>query len=131
VRVLIVDDNVDVAELLSEALEDEGFKTSIAHDGHGALVRWRSFLPHAGVLDVGMPGLDGYALAKALRTEHGRGAILIAATGYGQPTDRLRSADAGFDCHLVKPVSVHDLVVVLDERVVGAEADPDDVRGDA
>ena len=56
VRVLVVDDNVDIAEMLCEALEDEGFKTSVAHDGQGALVRWRSFLPHAGVLDVGMPG---------------------------------------------------------------------------
>jgi len=127
VRVLVVDDNVDVAELLCEALEDEGFKTSVAHDGQGALVRWRSFLPHAGVLDVGMPGLDGYELAKALRAEHGRSATLIAATGYGQATDRLRSADAGFDCHLVKPVSVRDLVTVLDERVVSADvsSDPD------
>ena len=76
VRVLVVDDNVDTAEMLCEALEDEGFKTSVAHDGQGALVRWRSFLPHAGVLDVGMPGLDGYQLARALRAEHGRSATL-------------------------------------------------------
>ena len=129
VRVLVVDDNVDVADLLSEALEDEGFKTSVAHDGHEALARWRSFLPHAGVLDVGMPGLDGYALAKSLRAEHGRGATLIAATGYGQPTDRLRAADAGFDCHLVKPVSIQDLVVVLDERVLSTKAGSDRERG--
>ncbi len=131
VRVLVVDDNVDVADLLSEALEDEGFQTSVAHDGQGALARWRTFLPHAGVLDVGMPGLDGYALAKALRAEHGRSATLIAATGYGKPTDRLRAADAGFDCYLVKPVSVHDLVVVLDERVVSAAPEPDDGNHDA
>jgi len=72
------------------------------------------------VLDVGLPDLDGYEVARAVRAEHGRGAMLIAATGYAQPTDRSRAADAGFDCHLVKPVSVHDLVLVLDQRVVAA-----------
>jgi signal transduction histidine kinase len=118
VRVLVVDDNVDVAELLSEALQDEGFETAVAHDGHAALERWRIFVPHAAVLDVGLPGLDGYELAKTLRSEHGTAATLIAATGYGRQQDRLRAADAGFDCHFVKPVSVHDLVLVLDERVV-------------
>jgi signal transduction histidine kinase/CheY-like chemotaxis protein len=128
VRVLVVDDNVDIAEMLSEALEDEGFKTSVAHDGQGALVRWRSFLPHAGVLDVGMPGFDGYQLARALRAEHGPSATLIAATGYGQSNDRLRAADAGFDFHLVKPVSVRDLVSVLDQRVVSSDTDPDPAR---
>jgi len=118
VRVLVVDDEVDIAELLSEALQDEGFQTEIAHDADAALARWRSFSPHAGVLDIGLPDLDGYELAKTLRAEHGGGATLIAATGYGQATDRLRATDAGFNCHLVKPVSVHDLVVVLDEQVV-------------
>jgi signal transduction histidine kinase/ActR/RegA family two-component response regulator len=118
VRVLVVDDNIDVAELLSEALQDEGFETAVAHDGHGAIERWRIFVPHAAVLDVGLPDLDGYELAKTLRSEHGKTATLIAATGYGQQQDRRRAADAGFDCHFVKPVSVHDLVLALDERVV-------------
>jgi CheY-like chemotaxis protein len=121
VRVLIVDDNTDIADLLSEALQDEGFQTSVAHDGHKALAAWRTFLPHAGILDLGLPDLDGYELAKALRAEHGKLATLIAATGYGQPTDRVRAMAAGFDCHLVKPVSVHDLVVLLDERIVAAK----------
>jgi signal transduction histidine kinase/ActR/RegA family two-component response regulator len=120
VRILVVDDNVDLAELLSEALQQEGFQTSVAHDGNEALATWRTFHPHAGVLDVGLPDLDGYEVAKALRAEHGRGAMLIAATGYAQPTDRSRATDAGFDCHLVKPVSVQDLVLVLDQRVVAA-----------
>ena len=100
-------------------MQDEGFQTAVAHDGHAALERWRSFFPHAAVLDVGLPDLDGYQLARALRAEHGRDATLIAATGYGQQKDRLRAADAGFDCHLIKPVSVHDLVLLLDQRVVG------------
>jgi CheY-like chemotaxis protein len=72
------------------------------------------------VLDVGLPDLDGYAVARALRAEHGPTATLIAATGYGQPSDRERAATVGFDLHFVKPVSVRDLVSVLDERVVPA-----------
>ena len=120
VRVLVVDDNVDIAELLSEALQCEGFATSVAFDGRSALETWRTFQPHAGVLDVGLPDLDGYSLAKTLRAEHGARATLIAATGYGQPNDRARAADAGFDCHLVKPVSVRELVAVLEKRVLNA-----------
>jgi signal transduction histidine kinase/CheY-like chemotaxis protein len=120
VRVLVVDDNVDISELLSEALQLEGFETAVAHDGHAALAKWRTFRPHAGVLDVGLPDLDGYALARTLRAEHGPSAMLIAATGYGQPSDREHAAAAGFDLHFVKPVSVRDLVTVLDERVVPA-----------
>ncbi len=120
VRVLVVDDNADIAELLSVALELEGFQTAIAHDAHAALDRWRSFVPHAAVLDVGLPELDGYELAKTLRARYGRSATLIAATGYGEQRHRVKAADAGFDCHFVKPVSLHDLVRVLDERVVGS-----------
>jgi CheY-like chemotaxis protein len=123
VRVLVVDDNVDIAELLSEALRIEGFQTAVEHDARTALARWRSFVPHAAVLDVGLPELDGYELAKQVRAEHGPDPTLIAATGYGQPNDRLRAADAGFDCHFVKPVRVRDLVQVLDQRVVNPMRD--------
>ncbi|HVY37356.1 MAG TPA: hybrid sensor histidine kinase/response regulator [Polyangia bacterium] len=121
IRVLVVDDNTDLAELLAEALQSEGFQTAIAYDGSGAIDRWRTFLPHVGVLDVGLPDFDGYELARTVRAEHGRGATLIAVTGYGQPTDRQRAADAGFDVHLVKPVNVDELVDVLDERLVAED----------
>jgi CheY-like chemotaxis protein/nitrogen-specific signal transduction histidine kinase len=117
-RVLVVDDNVDVAELLSEALQAEGYQTAIAHDARAALDVWRRFAPQAGVLDLGMPELDGYELARRLRGEHGRKPVLIAATGYGQPQDRARAAAAGFDCHLIKPVSIHDVVRYLDRRLI-------------
>jgi len=120
-RVLVVDDNTDLAELLSEALQSEGFQTAVANDGKAAIARWRTFLPHAGVLDVGLPDLDGYELARTVRAEHGPGATLIAVTGYGQPTDRRKATDAGFDVHLVKPVNVDQLVDVLDERLVAKE----------
>ena len=117
-RVLVVDDNTDLAELLCEALQNEGFQTAVAHDGRAAINCWRAFLPHAGVLDVGLPDVDGYQLARTVRAEHGRGATLIAMTGYGQPADRQRATDAGFDLHLVKPVNVDELIGVLDERLV-------------
>jgi CheY-like chemotaxis protein len=117
VRVLIVDDNIDVAELLAEALGIEGFDTATAHDGQSALERWRELAPHAGVLDVGLPDMDGYELARRLRAEHGTRPTLIAATGYGQPSDRQRATAAGFDCHFVKPVSVQDLVRALHARL--------------
>jgi signal transduction histidine kinase/ActR/RegA family two-component response regulator len=118
VRVLVVDDNSDITDLLSEALHAQGFQTAVAHDGAEALTSWRTFHPHAGVLDVGLPDIDGYGVARTIRTEYGTDAVLIAVTGYGQPTDRVRASDAGFDCHFVKPVTIAELVKVLDQRVV-------------
>jgi signal transduction histidine kinase/ActR/RegA family two-component response regulator len=118
VRVLVVDDNVDVAELIAEALSDEGFETRVALEGRAAIEAWRTFAPHAAIMDVGLPDMDGYELARAIREEHGAAPTLIAATGYGQKRDRVLAADAGFDCHFVKPVSLQELIVALDERVV-------------
>jgi signal transduction histidine kinase/CheY-like chemotaxis protein len=123
-RVLVVDDNVDVAQLLSEALELEGYQTATANDASAALETWRRFGPQAGVLDLGMPDVDGYELAQRLRAEHGSRPVLIAATGYGQPDDRLRTAAAGFDCHLIKPVSLEELVRTLDRRLVATRLEP-------
>lgn len=117
VKVLVVDDNVDIAELLSEALQRKGFQTAIANDGHTAIVFWRSFLPHAGIFDVGLPDLDGHDVARTVRAEYGSRPILIAMTGYGLPSDREASAAAGFDCHLVKPVSLDEIVRLLDEHI--------------
>ena len=100
------------------ALRFEGFETAVEYDARAALERWREFAPHAAVLDVGLPELDGYELAREVRAAHGANPVLIAATGYGRPQDRERAAQAGFDCHLVKPVSVQELVVVLDQRLL-------------
>ena len=123
-RVLVVDDNADIAELIAEALHDEGFETKVALEARAAIETWRAFAPQAAILDVGLPDMDGYDLARALREEHGAGPTLIAATGYGQKRDRVLAQEAGFDCHFVKPVSLHDLVMALDERVV-ARRSPD------
>lgn len=118
VRVLVVDDDPDITVLLGEALQAQGFQTALANDGRSALATWRTFQPHAAVLDVGLPDIDGCELARTIRSEHGRQVALIAVTGYGQPTDRVRLSEAGFDCHFVKPVAIAQLVQALDLRVV-------------
>ncbi len=114
-RILVVDDNEDAAELLSRALTRRGFDVRVAHDGPEALRVAGEFLPDAAVLDIGLPIMDGYELAECLRRALGEGLTrLVAVTGYGQPSDRARSAKAGFDAHLVKPVELTQL-----ERCLG------------
>ena len=104
-RVLIVDDNVDAAELLAEVLALRGYETALAHDGPAALVEARRFAPDVALLDIGLPVMDGYELAAHLRETLGAAAPrLVAVTGYGQQHDRDRSRAAGFATHLVKPV---------------------------
>jgi PAS domain S-box-containing protein len=104
-KVLVVDDNVDAAEMLAELLRASGYTTSIAHDGPMALEVARTFHPEIVLVDIGLPVMDGYELARRLRGLQD-GLRLIAVTGYGQQCDRDRSRQAGFDAHLVKPVSL-------------------------
>ncbi|WP_229507836.1 response regulator [Massilia sp. Dwa41.01b] len=104
---LVVDDNVDAALTLSMILEVSGHTTRIAHDGIEALAAAREFLPQVAFLDIGMPGMNGYQTASAIRRTPGlAGMTLVALTGWGTESDRLRSAEAGFDHHLTKPVQV-------------------------
>ena len=115
-RVLVVDDNRDWAEMLSAALADLGYQVAFALDGPSALDRLREFEADAAVLDLGLPVLDGFELARRIRAEHGaRAPRLIALTGYGQPHDRARSRDAGFAAHLVKPVELGSIVRLIEE----------------
>jgi len=89
-------------------LRCEGHDVRIAHDGPSALDLANEFTPTAQVLDIGLPRLDGYQLARKLRArQYGRGLLLLAVTGYGQPEDHIRSREAGFDVHLVKPLNPH------------------------
>ena len=124
-RVLVVDDNVDAAEMLAEHLTTYQYTVALAHDGPEALREAARFDPHTVVLDIGLPIMDGYEVARALRTrersqpDHAP-ARLIALTGYGQDSDRERSASAGFDVHLVKPVDVQALQDAITARVPGA-----------
>ena len=106
-RVLIVDDNSDNAELLELGLRTLGHTTSIAHDGEEALALAAQFAPDIALLDIGLPILDGYEVARRMRTQLGeRTPLLVAITGYGQETDRERSRSAGFDEHMVKPIDL-------------------------
>ena len=113
-RVLIVDDNEDAADLLSMVLEAHGFTTRVAHDGPSALEIAQEFRPQTALLDIGLPVMDGFELARRLRADRDHAGLrLIALTGYGQDTDRQRSKEAGFDHHLVKPIDVKTVVELL------------------
>ncbi|MFI4884771.1 MAG: ATP-binding protein [Steroidobacterales bacterium] len=104
-RVVIADDNTDAAETLAMLLEVAGHDVRVAHDGCGALSLARAFRPQVAILDIGMPQLDGYAVARALRKEPwGADLLVIALTGRGQEEDKRQAAAAGFDVHLTKPV---------------------------
>jgi signal transduction histidine kinase len=103
-RILIVDDNVDAAWMLAKELELLGHVVVRAHDGPAALAVAATFDPEIALLDIGLPGMDGYQLGRALRA--GRDVRLVAVTGYGQERDRARSRAAGFEAHLAKPVDM-------------------------
>jgi PAS domain S-box-containing protein len=106
-RVLVVDDNVDAAESLAALLDMAGHATRIAHDGDQALAAAHEFRPEVVFLDIGMPGKDGYEVARALRGKaETRQAVLVALTGWGATDDRARSRSAGFDHHLTKPAGM-------------------------
>jgi PAS domain S-box-containing protein len=115
-RVLVVEDNVDTAQTVSQLLETAGCQTQMIHDGLAALDSANGFGPEVVLLDIGLPGLDGYEVARRLRAapQHA-GVRLIAISGYGQAQDRQRSKEAGFDHHLVKPVGLESLLKILAE----------------
>ena len=113
-RVLIVDDNVDAAEMLKELLAIDGHDIEVAHDAPGALEVAEAFHPHIAVLDLGLPVVDGFELARLLRDRPSSAAAnIIALTGYGQAEDRSKTAAAGFVAHLVKPVDVEELRALI------------------
>ena len=104
-RVLLIDDNLDAAESLAQFLSLSGHDTRIAADGTRGVALAVEFRPEVVFCDLGLPGINGYEVARQLRDlPFGRGMVLAALTGYGQPGDREKTAQAGFDAHLVKPV---------------------------
>jgi CheY-like chemotaxis protein len=114
-RVLIVDDNVDAAEMLAALLQTLGYEVAVATDGAAALETARHFAPQVVLLDIGLPIMDGYEVARRLhQMEACRDTLLIAVSGYGQPSDRERSRQAGFAHHLVKPVEIATLGALLE-----------------
>jgi PAS domain S-box-containing protein len=108
-KVLVVDDNRDAAETLAQLLEVLGHSPATAHDGESALGMLREFAPDVVLLDIGLPGLDGYEVARRIRASGDTGTRLVALTGWGQPEDKRKAADAGFDAHWTKPVNPEDL----------------------
>ena len=113
-KVLVVDDNVDSAESLSMLLELSGHEVYLAHDGEQALAEFELRRPDVVLLDIGLPKLDGFEVARRLRSDdRNRDLLLIALTGYGKDDDRNRGRDAGFNHHLVKPVEPETLMKLL------------------
>jgi signal transduction histidine kinase len=122
-RVLVVDDNADAAETVAAYLRLEGHETKVVTEGAEVIGSARVFEPQVVVLDIGLPGLDGYQIAKQLRAQpNTRDSLLIAVTGYGREEDRARAAAAGFDCHFVKPADPVEIQAAIDRgRPAGRE----------
>jgi CheY-like chemotaxis protein/two-component sensor histidine kinase len=115
-RVMVVDDNVDAAQMLAALLEVQGHAVCVEYDGRGALERARLERPEVLLLDIGLPDMDGYELARRLRGQpESAHATLVALTGYGQSQDRKEAEEAGFDHYLVKPADMAQVNEVLAE----------------
>jgi signal transduction histidine kinase/CheY-like chemotaxis protein len=113
-RVLVVDDNVDSAEMLREVLQAAGHEVALAHDGPAALAVVEHFAADIALLDIGLPVMDGYELGKRLRERsHASSCRLIALSGYGQEHDRAQSKASGFEAHFVKPVDIDRLLLLV------------------
>ena len=128
VRIVLVEDNVDIRETLTELLVLDGYWVEGAADGPQGLTRILSEVPNVALIDVGLPGFDGYEVARRARSHLGDAPVLIAMTGYGQPDDRARAFEAGFDDHVVKPVSVEELSAAIErmrsKKIAGSGAAP-------
>jgi CheY-like chemotaxis protein len=121
-RVLVVDDNVDTAQTLAMLLEQSGHDVRTGHDGPAALEAALDYRPNVVLLDIGLPGLDGYEVAKRIRKQPVlQNVVLVAMTGYGQEADRQTSLDMGFNHHLVKPVNfknVQQILAMIAEKAI-------------
>ncbi len=116
-RILVVDDNRDAADMLATFLRSDGHDVRVASDGRAALAEAAAFQPEVALLDIGMPDLNGYEVARRLRREAATArTLLVAITGWGQDGDRRRALAAGFDAHLTKPADPSAIAALLDER---------------
>jgi PAS domain S-box-containing protein len=122
-RILVVDDNRDAAESLMDFLADVGHSVFAAYDGPSGLEAAQAQNPDVVLLDLGLPKLDGYSVARELRRAHGSAMMLIALTGYGQEEDRRRTREAGFDHHFVKPICLDKLCELLASEASASRID--------
>lgn len=118
-RILVVDDNADTASGLARLLKLLGNDVRMAHSGPAALLEARSYRPDIVLLDIGLPGMDGYEVARSLRREGFDQTVIIAVSGYGDETAQQRSRQSGFDHHLVKPVDLDSLVALIRSTASG------------
>jgi DNA-binding response OmpR family regulator len=110
---MIIEDNADVRDALQLFLEEAGHRVDVAEDGHQGVPRAIETCPEVVLVDIGLPGLDGYGVARAIRAALGERVFLAALTGYGQDDDRMRALEAGFDAHLTKPVTFEAVELLL------------------
>lgn len=114
--VLVVEDNADAGQSLVDVLELFGLRVYLARDAREGLAAARELVPHVILCDIGLPDMDGYELARALRREDAlRGTRLVALSGYTQPAHRQRARDAGFDAHVAKPPDFDELMALIAE----------------
>jgi CheY-like chemotaxis protein len=112
--ILVIEDNVDGAQSLAEILELHGHRVRVAHDGRSGVALARELRPDIVLCDIGLPDVDGYTIARTLRSDGPlRSTRIVALSGYAQPGDRQRALDAGFDSHLAKPVDLDELLTAL------------------
>ncbi len=129
-RVLVVDDNEDAVESLADALLELGHTVETAYDGPAALGLLQRYTPDVAFLDVGLPVMDGYELARRIREDRRFArTVLVAVTGYGQKRDRAQSREAGFDAHLVKPVDLRAIEEIVESGTLGGSQTPDQRLG--
>jgi len=126
-RVLVVDDNVSAAQSMAMILKLEGYDVQVAFDGRSVTETVRSFRPAAILMDIGLPGIDGYEVARRIRQDPDLSSgidLLAALTGYAEPESRRRSRAAGFDQHLVKPVDPEAVLALLASLEWAGAANP-------
>jgi CheY-like chemotaxis protein len=117
-RILVVDDNSEAADISAELLELHGYRTAVAYNGLTGLEAVRTFEPHAVLLDLGMPGMDGYQVAAALRAVPDFDQVaLIAFTAWGDIVTRQRVIDTGFDAHVIKPANLERILTAVREAL--------------
>ena len=115
-RILVADDNRDAAASLATLLQLDGHEITVANDGRHALAAAEAFRPHIALVDIGMPKLNGYEVARHVRAEPwGKSVVLVAVTGWGQTEDKRRAFEAGFDHHFTKPLDLDTLGAFLSD----------------